>query len=141
MSLEERKDKWVREFKECYNWEDRYKLIIELGKDLSPMNDLHHIEANKVRGCQSQVWLWAECSSEGKIYFEGDSDATLVRGIVAFLIRLYNGSTPKEVIELGTGFIDEIGLKQHLSMGRSNGLSSMLKQIIFYAIAFQGQLE
>lgn len=130
----------ISEFKGFSTWEDRYKHLITMGKNLPPMKEEHHVESNKVKGCQSQVWLFAELEGD-KIRYTGDSDAAIVKGIVALLLKVYSGRTPDEILTLDQSFIDEIGLKQHLSMSRANGLSAMLKQIQMYALAFKAKLQ
>lgn len=139
-NMEERISSIVSEFKKFDGWEARYKHLIGLGKSLEEMAPDHQIESNKVRGCQSQVWLFAELR-EGKIHFSGDSDASIVKGIVALLINIYTDRTPEEILTLDQSFIDEIGLKQHLSMSRANGLSAMMKQIQMYAVAFKAKIQ
>lgn len=138
--MEERTKSIVDEFKKFQDWEERYKHLIGLGKELSPMAEEHQVEANKVKGCQSQVWLFAELK-DGKVFYTGDSDAAIVKGIVALLLKVYSERTPDEILGLDQGFIDEIGLKQHLSMSRANGLSAMLKQIQMYALAFKTKIQ
>jgi cysteine desulfuration protein SufE len=140
MEITKRVDALKDEFSKLGDWEDRYKHIIELGKTLAPMAQEHKTEANKVKGCQSQVWLHAELEGD-KIIFTADSDASIVKGIVAVLVRVYTNSTPTEVMATKPDFLDEIGLRQHLSMSRANGLSSMLKQISMYAVAFDAKLK
>ncbi len=130
----------VNEFQSFSSWEERYKHLIGMGKALEPMKDEHHVESNKVKGCQSQVWLFAELEGD-KIHFTGDSDAAIVKGIVALLLKVYSHRSPDEILSLDQSFIDEIGLKQHLSMSRANGLSAMLKQIQMYAVAFKAKLQ
>jgi cysteine desulfuration protein SufE len=129
----------VDEFKKFSNWEDRYKHLIGLGKTLAPMQDEHKTEANKIKGCQSQVWLQAELSGN-KIIFTADSDASIVKGIIALLVQVYSDSTPDEILSIKPTFLEEIGLKEHLSMSRANGLTAMVKQISFYAMAFKIKL-
>ena len=138
--MEERTKTIVDEFKKFQDWEERYKHLIGLGKSLEPMKDEHQIEANKVKGCQSQVWLFAELN-DGKIHYTGDSDAAIVKGIVALLLKVYSDRTPDEILGLDQSFVDEIGLKQHLSMSRANGLSAMMKQIQMYALAFKTKIQ
>ena len=140
MNLEERKKKIIQEFQALPHWEARYQKLIQMGKALPPLSSCQKIEKNKVKGCQSQVWLWAYFK-EGQVYFEADSDATLVKGIIALLISVYHKSTPEEILTTKQNFIDEIGLRQHLSMSRAGGLAHMLKQIQFYALAFQAQSQ
>lgn len=130
----------INEFKSFNHWEDRYKHLIKLGKDLLPMNEEYRVEDNKVKGCQSQVWLFPELIN-GKLIFHADSDASIVKGIVALLVIVYNNKTPQEILDTSMDFVDEIGLKQHLSMSRANGLSSMLKQINMYALAYKTKIE
>lgn len=130
----------VNEFTQFSGWEERYKHLIGLGKELSPMPEEFKVEQNKVKGCQSQVWLFAELR-DGKIAFHGDSDAAIVKGIVALLLRVFGDRTPQEILTLDQSFIDEIGLKQHLSMSRANGLSAMIKQIQIYALAFKTKID
>ncbi len=139
-SLQDKKDQLIKDFKAFESWEERYRKLIEMGKHLPAMQEVYKIEANKVRGCQSQVWLWAELK-EGRVYFTADSDASIAKGIVSLLINLYSEATPDEILDLNQNFIDEIGLKQHLSMSRANGLASMLKQIRMYALAFQTKVK
>lgn len=130
----------VDEFKKFSDWEDRYKHLIGLGKSLQDMPEEHQTEENKVRGCQSQVWLFAELK-DGKVHYMGNSDATIVKGIVALLLNVYTDRTPDEILGLDQSFIEEIGLKQHLSMSRANGLSAMMKQIQMYALAFKTKIQ
>ena len=138
MNLHQRKAQIVRDFQALSSWEERYQKIIEMGKNLPPMPKAQKTEANKVKGCQSQLWLSAE-AREGKVYFYADSDAAISKGIVALLITLYSDATPKDILGLGQDFVDEMELRQHLSMSRANGLASVLKQIQFYALAFQAK--
>ena len=138
MSVNDRVKVLVEEFNQISDWEDRYKNIIQRGKQLAPMNEDKKIDQNLVKGCQSKVWFHAEMK-EGKIYFQGDSDAAIVKGIVALLLTIYSESSPDDILNTKPDFLDEIGLKEHLSMSRANGLSSMLKQISLYAIVFKSQ--
>jgi cysteine desulfuration protein SufE len=136
VSLLERQKQVVVEFAGLADWEDRYKKLIELGKALPDLPDDKKIEDYKVKGCQSQVWIHAKLAG-GKIIFEADSDAILVRGLVALLLRIYSNATPSEVLTTPPDFVKEIGLESKLSPSRANGLFSMIKQIKFYALAFQ----
>jgi cysteine desulfuration protein SufE len=120
-------------------WEERYKHLIELGKKMPSMEEIYKTEENKIKGCQSQVWLHAELVGD-KVTFSADSDASIVKGIVALLVYVYSDSTPDEVLRTKPTFLEDIGLREHLSMSRANGLSSMLKQISFYAMAFNAKL-
>ncbi len=140
MEITKRVDKLVEEFSHLGEWEDRYKYIIDLGKSLEEMDEEFKTEANKVKGCQSQVWLHASVK-DGKVYFQADSDASIVKGIVSVLVRIYSDATPDEILATKPEFLDTIGLRQHLSMSRANGLSSMIKQISMYAIAFKTKIE
>jgi len=129
----------VTDFKQYSDWEDRYKHLISLGKSLAPMDETHKTESNKIKGCQSQVWLHAELQGN-KIIFTADSDASIVKGIIALLVQVYSGCTPDEILGMKPTFLEEIGLKEHLSMSRANGLTAMVKQISFYAMAFKIKL-
>lgn len=140
MDINQRVENLISDFSKFDDWEDRYKYIIGLGKELAPMDEELKSEANKVKGCQSQVWLYAELN-EGKITFSADSDAAIVKGIVSILVQVYSNSTPEEVLQTKPDFLDTIGLRQHLSMSRANGLSSMVKQISMYALAFQTKIK
>jgi len=126
----------VEEFSMFDDWMERYEYIIELGKSLPLIEDQYKKEENLIKGCQSQVWLHAE-KQNGKIIFTADSDAILTKGIIAILIRTFSNQDPAEVMNADTSFVDEIGLKEHLSPTRANGLVSMIKQIKLYAIALQ----
>lgn len=130
----------VSEFKDFHDWESRYKHLISMGKSLPEMKEEHKTDANKVKGCQSQVWLFAELDGE-KVTYTADSDAAIVKGIVALLLRIYSDRSPTEILTLDQSFVDEIGLKQHLSMSRANGLSAMMKQIQMYALAYKAKID
>jgi len=121
-------------------WEDRYKHLIELGKKMPPMKEEYKIPENLIKGCQSQVWLHAELVGD-KILFSADSDASIVKGIVALLIEVYSNSSPDEILSTKPTFLEDIGLREHLSMSRANGLTSMVKQISFFAMAFTAKLQ
>ncbi|EQC50884.1 SufE family protein [Bacteriovorax sp. DB6_IX] len=140
MEINHRIDELKSEFSQFSDWEDKYKHIISLGKALVEMPEELKTEENKVKGCQSQVWLHADLK-DGKIIFQADSDAAIVKGIVSVLVRVYSNATPEEVLATKPEFLDEIGLRQHLSMSRANGLSSMVKQISMYALAFQTKIK
>lgn len=129
-----------KDFQSFTQWEDRYKHLIDLGKKMPPMNEAYQTEENKVKGCQSQVWLHAELVGD-RILFSADSDASIVKGIVALLVYVYSDSTPDEILATKPTFLEDIGLREHLSMSRANGLSSMVKQISFYAMAFKAKLS
>jgi cysteine desulfuration protein SufE len=138
--IDDRIQKIVSEFKGFNDWEERYKHLINLGKELPEMSSQYKVESNLVKGCQSQVWLHAEVDAQNRIIFFGDSDASIVKGIVALLVRVYSGSTPDEILLTKPTFLESIGLKEHLSMSRANGLNSMMKQISFFAIAYKAKL-
>ena len=136
MQIKEIQDEIVDEFSMFEDWMQRYEYIIELGKSLPLIEEKYKVEENLIRGCQSQVWLHAEKQGEN-IVFTADSDAILTKGIIAVLIRTFSNQKAVDVMNADTSFIDEIGLKEHLSPTRANGLVSMLKQIKLYAIALQ----
>lgn len=129
-------EKIKKEFNNFSSWKDKYKLIIEKGRGLHPMPAGINLDDYRVKGCQSQVWLYPTFE-KGIIKFYGDSDATIVRGIVSILLELYSNKTPKEILSLDARCLAEIGITDHLSMSRSNGLASMIKQIKMYAYAYQ----
>lgn len=118
------------------DWEDRYKELIQIGRNLPPYPEDKREEKFKVKGCQSQVWLYPEFR-DGRVYFHADSDAVLVKGIVALLTSVYSDATPEEILTTRPEFLKEVGITEHLSMNRSNGLAAMMKQIQMYALVFQ----
>lgn len=128
----------IDEFSSFDDWMDRYSLLIEYGNGLAPFPEADKKEQNLIDGCQSKVWFTAEMQ-EGRVIYHGDSDAILVKGIVALLIRVLSGHTPQEIVETDLYFIDEINLREHLSPTRSNGLNAMLKQMIQYAAVYKAQ--
>jgi cysteine desulfuration protein SufE len=129
-------DEIVEEFSLFDNWEDKYEYIIDLGKKLEPLSLEYKIDENKIKGCQSQVWLVAD-EREGRIFFKADSDAIIVKGLVNMLIRVLSGHTPQEIIDAKLDFINKIGMTNHLAQTRSNGLLSMVKQMKNYALAYK----
>ena len=133
-------DKLVEEFALFFDWEERYQYMIDLGKTLPLIDEQFKTEDNIIKGCQSKVWVHAEFN-DNKIEFTADSDAIITKGIIAILIRVFSNQSPKAIIEANTDFIDEIGLKEHLSPTRANGLVSMIKQLKMYAIAYQTQVN
>ena len=139
MTIKEIQEEIVDEFSIFDDWMERYEYIIELGKNLPLINEQYKLEENLIKGCQSKVWLFSELE-EDTIKFSADSDAILTKGIVALLLRVYSGQKPTDILTADTSFIDQIGLKEHLSPTRANGLVSMLKQIKMYAIAQQAKL-
>ena len=140
MTLEEKQEQIVDEFSVFDDWMDKYQYLVELGNQLTALNESERTEQNIIEGCQSKVWLSADYR-DGRIYFYGDSDAVIVKGIVSLLIRVLSGSTPDEILNSNLYFIDEIGLKEHLSPTRSNGLTAMMKQMKMYALAFKTKYE
>ncbi|RZJ67982.1 MAG: SufE family protein [Flavobacterium sp.] len=140
MTIKEIQDEIVDEFSmfDDENWDERYQYLIDLGKSLPLIDEQYKTEDNIIKGCQSKVWLHAE-NDGGTISFTADSDAILTKGLIAILIRTFSGQKSSDILEADTKFIDEIGLKEHLSPTRANGLVSMIKQIKMYALAFQSQ--
>lgn len=136
MTIDEIQQEIVEEFADFEDWMDKYGLLIEIGNELTPIDAKYKVESNLIRGCQSRVWLHQEFT-DGKIIFEAESDALIVKGLVALLLRVYSNRTPKEILESEPRFIDEIGLRQHLSPTRSNGLLAMVKQMKLYALAYE----
>jgi cysteine desulfuration protein SufE len=134
--LQDRQKQIVAEFAGLSSWEDRYKKLIEIGRALPELPEATKTEDSKVKGCQSQVWMHARVEG-GRVLFEGDSDALLVRGLVALLLRVYSDATPAEILNTPPDFVKEVGLESKLSPSRANGLFSMIKQMKYYAMAFQ----
>lgn len=134
--MKNRNQSIIDDFSRFPDWESRYKHIIEVGKNLPPYPENFRTEDWKVKGCQSQVWLKPEVLSNGEVLFYADSDALIVKGLVSLLHELYSGATPHEILDTNPEFISALGLVQHLSPSRSNGLHSMIKQIKYYAAAF-----
>ncbi|MCD8453441.1 SufE family protein [Tenacibaculum finnmarkense genomovar ulcerans] len=139
MTIKEIQEEIIDEFSMFDDWMERYEYIIDLGKSLPIIKDTFKLDENLIKGCQSKVWLYSELSGDS-ILFTADSDAILTKGIVALLLRIYSNQTPQAILAAKTDFIDEIGLKEHLSPTRANGLVSMIKQIKMYAIAQQSKL-
>ncbi|HCO84146.1 MAG TPA: Fe-S metabolism protein SufE [Arenibacter sp.] len=140
MSIKEIQEEIVDEFSMFEDWMQRYEYMIELGKSLPMIKEQYKTEDNIIKGCQSKVWVHAELEGD-KLVFTADSDAIITKGIVAILIRAFSNHHPSAIIEADTKFIDEIGLKEHLSPTRANGLVSMIKQLKMYAVAYQTQLN
>ena len=138
MKIKEIQDEIVDEFSMFDDWMERYEYIIELGKKLPLIKEEYKTENNIIKGCQSKVWLQGE-QTDDKIVFTADSDAILTKGIIAILIRTFSNQKASDILEADMGFIDEIGLKEHLSPTRANGLVSMIKNIKMYALAFNAQ--
>lgn len=137
MTINESQDEIIEEMEGMDDWLDRYAYIIDLGNTLQPIPEEMKTPSNLIEGCQSRVWIDANKSDDGKLHFEADSDALIVKGIVALLMRVLNDRTPDEILSADLYFIDKIGLSEHLSPTRSNGLVAMLKQIRNYATAFK----
>ena len=138
MTIEEIQHTIVEEFSMFEDWMERYEYIIELGKSLPLIEERYKTEDNLIKGCQSKVWVHAALK-DGKLVFTADSDAIITKGIIALLVRVFSGQKPKAIMEAGTDFIDAIGLKEHLSPTRANGLVNMIKQLKMYAVAYQAQ--
>lgn len=136
MSINELQDQIIDEFSIFDDWMDKYALLIDLGNSLPPLDERYKTESNLIEGCQSRVWLQADYV-DGKIVFQGESDAVIVKGIVSLLIQILSGHTPQEIIDADLYFIERVGLKEHLSPTRSNGLVAMVKQMRLYAVAFR----
>lgn len=139
MDIKEKQDEIISEFSFFEDWMDKYAYIIDLGKELELIEERDKREENLIRGCQSRVWLIAETDADGNMKFKADSDAIITKGIIALLIRVVNGEKPEAVAREELYFVDKIGLKEHLSPTRSNGLLSMIKQMKYYAIALAGK--
>ena len=135
MNINEIQDEIIEEFSGFDDWMDKYQLLIDLGNEQAPLDEKYKTEQNLIDGCQSRVWLQADYE-DGVIHFPAESDALIVKGIVSLLIRVLSDHTPQEILDADLYFIDEIGLKEHLSPTRSNGLVAMVKQIRAYALAF-----
>ena len=135
-SVAEIENEIVEEFELFDEWSEKYQYIIELGQKLPALDDKYKTEENKIKGCQSSVWL-NSYEKDGKIFFEADSDSTFVKGEIALLIRVLSGQKPEEIVKTELEFIDKIGLRQHIAVTRANGLANMIKQMKLYAVAFQ----
>ncbi|MDD5862857.1 MAG: SufE family protein [Prevotellaceae bacterium] len=135
MTINEAQDEVVEEFSDLTDWMDKYQMLIDLGNELEPLDDKYKTDSNLIDGCQSRVWLQCDLK-DGKLVFTADSDALIVKGIIALLIRVLSGHTPQEIRDADLYFIDKIGLHEHLSPTRSNGLLAMVKQIKAYALAY-----
>ena len=136
MTINELQNNVIEEFADFDDWMDKYALLIDLGNSLPPLEEKYKTESNLIEGCQSRVWLQADYV-DGKILFNGESDAVIVKGIVSLLISILSDHTPQEILDADLYFIEKIGLKEHLSPTRSNGLVAMVKQMRMYALAFR----
>ncbi len=137
-TINELQDEVVEEFSDFDDWMDKYQMLIDLGNDLETLDDKYKTEQNLIDGCQSRVWVQCDYT-DGKLVFTADSDALIVKGIIALLIQVLSGHTPKEILDADLYFIDKIGLRDHLSPTRSNGLLAMVKQIKAYALAYEAK--
>ena len=137
-TIDQIQDEVVDEFSAFDDWMDKYALLIELGNSLSPLDEQFKVESNLIEGCQSRVWLHAEYR-DGKVLYQAESDAVIVKGIVSLLIKVLSGHTPREILDTHLYFIEQIGLTEHLSPTRSNGLLAMVKQMRLYAMVFKAQ--
>ncbi len=139
MTINEIQDELVEEFSYLGDWMEKYEHIIQSGKDLPLIDEEYKKDKNLIKGCQAKVWLHADYK-DGKIFFTGDSDAIITKGLVSMVIRVLSNHTPEEIVHSDLYFVDKIGLKEHLSVTRSNGLVSMIKQMKMYALALQSQV-
>jgi cysteine desulfuration protein SufE len=140
MTINQIQDEIIEEFALFDDWTDKYEYIIDIGKKLPPLSPKYKTEENKIKGCQSQVWLHADVK-DGKLQFEGDSDAVIVKGLIGLLIRVLSDQKPEDIARANLHFIDNIGMSSHLAQTRSNGLASMVKQMKLYGIAYQAKQE
>jgi cysteine desulfuration protein SufE len=138
MNIKDIQNEIIDEFSMFDEWDERYQYVIDLGKSLPLIDEQFKTDDNIIKGCQSKVWLHAEQES-GNVVFTADSDAILTKGLIAIMIRVFSGQKPADILEADTAFVDEIGLKEHLSPTRANGLVSMIKQIKMYALAFSAK--
>ena len=136
MSINEIQDEIIAEFSDFDDWMDRYQLLIDMGSEQEPLDEQYKTEQNLIEGCQSRVWLQADLI-DGMVHFRAESDALIVKGIVALLVRVLSDHTPQEILDADLYFIERIGLREHLSPTRSNGLGAMLKQMKMYALAYK----
>jgi len=139
MEINEIQDEIIEEFSDFDDWMDKYQLLIDTGSEQEPLPEKYKIDQNLIDGCQSRVWLQADMTEEGLLHFQAESDALIVKGIVALLLRVLSDHTPQEILDADLYFIEKIGLREHLSPTRSNGLLAMLKQMKMYALAFKAK--
>jgi cysteine desulfuration protein SufE len=140
MDIEDIENEIVEDFELFDDWEDKYQYIIELGQKLPALDEQYKKEEYKIKGCQSSVWLNGS-ERDGRVFFEADSDSTFVKGEIALLIRVLSGRKPEEILHSDLGFIDKIGLRQHIAVTRANGLANMIKQMKAYALGLAAKLE
>lgn len=136
MTIKEKQEELIKEFSQYDDWEEKYSYLIKIGKELNNFPEEYRTEKNKLEGCQSQVWINARFEN-GKLILHADSDAMIVKGLIALLIKVYSGHTPDEILTNPPEFLTKIGIDSHLSPTRKNGLSAMLKQVQMYAVAFK----
>ena len=139
-TIKDKQEEIIEEFSAFDDWMDRYQLLIDLGSEQPPLDEKYKTENNLIEGCQSRVWLQADLMSDGTVRFLAESDALIVKGIVSLLVEVYSGHTPNEILENDPYFVEAIGLKEHLSPTRSNGLVAMIKQMRLYALAFKTKM-
>ena len=138
-TIKEKQEEIIEEFNSFDDWMDRYQLLIDLGSEQPPLEEQYKSDDNLIEGCQSRVWLQADLMPDGTVRFLAESDALIVKGIVSLLVKVYSGHTPDEILDNAPYFVEAIGLKEHLSPTRSNGLVSMIKQMRMYALAFKAK--
>ncbi|MBQ2367888.1 MAG: SufE family protein [Bacteroidaceae bacterium] len=136
-TIKEKQEDIIEEFNSFDDWMDRYQLLIDLGSEQPPLDEQYKSDSNLIEGCQSRVWLQADLMPDGTVRFLAESDALIVKGIVSLLVKVYSGHTPDEILDNEPYFVEAIGLKEHLSPTRSNGLVAMIKQMKMYALAFK----
>ena len=138
-TIKEKQEEIIEEFSSFDDWMDRYQLLIDLGSEQPPLEEQYKSDDNLIEGCQSRVWLQADLMPDGTVRFLAESDALIVKGIISLLVKVYSGHTPDEILANEPYFVEAIGLKEHLSPTRSNGLVSMIKQMRMYALAFKAK--
>ena len=136
-TIEQTQQAIIDEFSGIDDWQDRYRKIIQMGKELEPIDEAYKLDENLVKGCQNRVWLHAQMNEDGTVSYLADSEAMIVRGFVALLVRSYSGHTPDEILETSPRFIEELQLGDNISLNRANGLAAMVKKIKLYAMAFK----
>lgn len=141
MTIDQIQNDIVEEFSDVEGWMDRYGMIIDLGNNLPEINEAYKTPDHLIEGCQSRVWLNAELTPDGRVHYTADSDAIIVKGIISLLIQVLDNQTPDDILKADLHFIDDIGLSEHLSPTRSNGLLAMVKQMRLYALAFQAKQQ
>ncbi len=140
-TIKEKQEDIIEEFSAFDDWMDRYQLLIDLGSEQGSLDEKYKTDNNLIEGCQSRVWLQADLDSDGKVIYKAESDALIVKGIVSLLINVYSGHTPDEILDNEPYFVEAIGLRDHLSPTRSNGLVAMIKQMRLYALAFKTKMQ